>query len=125
MYEDLRGYVLELLLELVFVHEEVNKISPDELGRVLRFLLLQISIGFDECLKQIDEIGVNGAAQLLIEIVFVKRTLKNYLTSESSEILKQIESELQEATGGEGESKRGEILHSGRAATNIMFECFR
>ena len=59
-----RSYVMDLLLELVFVHEEVNTTAKGELEAVMKAALEKLAQCTLECVKQIDTFNRHGALQV-------------------------------------------------------------
>ncbi len=72
--------MLDLLLELVFIHEEIYSSAKGELEAMMKALLEKLSRTFLECLKEIDTFNAAGALQALVEADFIKHTLARYLS---------------------------------------------
>ena len=63
-HTQVRSYVMDLLLELVFVHEEVNTTAKGELEAVMKAALEKLAQCTLECVKQIDTFNRHGALQV-------------------------------------------------------------
>ncbi len=75
-----RNHCLQLLLEIVFIHNEVYNSAKMELDNVLKSLLEKIANHMLATIKVIDRFSPTGAMQVLIEVDFIKETLQKYLT---------------------------------------------
>ena len=144
---EVRSHVFDLLLELVFVHEEVNATAKGELEAVMKAVLEKLAVCTLECVKQIDTFNHAGALQILVELDFVKHTLARYLSLSANRVFSAVEALLTpfldrqpnkadgvaaKGNGGgieEGDdafahARRKELLVAAQSSAAIMFECF-
>ena len=90
--QDVRGYIVNLLLEFVFVHNELSSTNPPEMPRlVISALLDDVVSCFLFVVRDIDGFPSSGAAQLLFELDMLKSVLNNFLTKGSIAVLDQLE----------------------------------
>jgi hypothetical protein len=104
---EVRSHVFDLLLELVFVHEEVNATAKGELEAVMKAVLEKLAVCTLECVKQIDAFNHAGALQILVELDFVKHTLARYLSLSANRVFRCVV--WRRRSGGESEM-RGQII---------------
>jgi hypothetical protein len=116
---EVRSHVFDLLLELVFVHEEVNATAKGELEAVMKAVLEKLAVCTLECVKQIDAFNHAGALQILVELDFVKHTLARYLSLSANRVFRCVQS------GGEskmrGQSMRARFERNGQYCNNHSF----
>lgn len=141
--KNIRNNCLQLLLQFVFIHNEVYNSSKEELDNVLRSLLEKIADHLLSTINLIDSFSKNGALQLLIEIEFIEKTLEKYLEVEGSkEVFHQITQLLLkyiifdgkiENTNSNSILSVNKILRGAmdalikptRQSTVVMFSCFQ
>ena len=126
---EVRCYVLDLLLELVFIHEEVHANTVGEIDSVMQSILEKLALSFWECCKQIDSFNHNGAIQILVEVDLVKQTLSRYLSDDANRKFTNIEELLTPYLESNSDdpycqSKRKVLLGQAQQSAAMMFECF-
>eukprot|EP00455_Lapot_gusevi_P035058 TRINITY_DN3879_c0_g1_i1.p1 TRINITY_DN3879_c0_g1~~TRINITY_DN3879_c0_g1_i1.p1 ORF type:complete len:253 (+),score=65.07 TRINITY_DN3879_c0_g1_i1:157-915(+) len=127
--KEVRSYILDLLLELVFLHEEVYNTAKGELDAIMNAVLEKLTMNLLECVKQIDQFGHYGALQALVEVDFVKHTLGRYLSDQANRTFTSIEEILvpfldHNPDDQYSHNRRQELLANAQAAAAMMFECF-
>ena len=126
---EVRTYVLDLLLELVFIHEEIHANIVAELEKIMQSILQKLALSFWECCKQIDSFNHNGAIQTLLEIDLVKNALSRYLSDRSSHVFTLIEEMLTPYLDSVQDdpychTQRKVLLMQAQQTAAMMFECF-
>ena len=85
-----RNHILHLLLQMVFVHNQVYNNAKNELSNVLKSLLEKIADHFLANIKSIDRFSRNGALQLLVEADFIRKCLQKYIEPGTAAVFQQI-----------------------------------
>ncbi|KAL9104035.1 MAG: hypothetical protein Q9163_000974 [Psora crenata] len=130
---EVRPYVYEALLLLVYAHTEVSTTTPGQLtNQVLSHLLEQMFEAFLESFKRRDKYYLPALMQATLDIEFIAQTLSQYTTKKASEIQSQIYVVLDEKTTPEAsKSLQGElpemrtVLKKLREGTRTQFLAFR
>ena len=130
---EVRPYVYEALLLLVYTHTEVSTTTPSPLtNQVLSHLLEQMSEAFLDAFNQRDKYYLPALMQATLDMEFVAQTMSQYTTKKASEIQSQIYVVLDEKTTSEAsKSLQGElpemriVLKKLRERTKTQFLAFR
>jgi hypothetical protein len=144
LHLSLRSCPLELLLQLVLVHDEVLAVRRSFVDDVLESLVEALALSFEHIvLSAIEPVAdVQGAAQALLELEFLQDSLDYYVTSDAGAafdgardaLQARLEAEANELVGQGGrlhedilaaaEQVQAAALAQVKAATSVMFSCF-
>ena len=130
---EVRPYVYEALLLLVYTHTEVSTTTPGPLtNQVLSHLLEQMSEAFLDAFRHRDKYYLPALMQATLDMEFVAQTMSQYTTKRASEIQSQIYVVLDEKTTSEAsKSLQAElpemrlVLKKLREGTKTQFLAFR
>jgi len=76
-------YAMDVLFELVFVHEELSRYNPSNsalVDNVVSLLLEHIYQAYIQWLSYIDNFSIYGVLQVGLELTFINRIVGNYKT---------------------------------------------
>jgi Exocyst complex component Sec5 len=127
---EIRTYVLEVLLELVFVHNEVYTIHKSQVSRVLAEIMEGVSASLALFLQEIDKLDANGALQLRVEVEFIKVTMQSVLSRHASNRMSSLITHLNhrlmryKPDREQVERRRNRMLRAMQEKTRVMFACF-
>ena len=130
---EVRPYVYEALLLLVYIHTEVSTTTPGPLtNQVLSHLLECMSEAFLDAFKRRDKYYLPALMQATLDMEFVAQTLSQYTTKKASEVQSQIYVVLDERTTADAsKSLQGElpemrtVLKKLRDVTRTQFLSFK
>ncbi|SPQ97240.1 unnamed protein product (mitochondrion) [Plasmodiophora brassicae] len=132
--KDVRGYIFEILIHLVLVHEQLYSLGVDEdiASSILSQLVLQVALAFDFFISKIDRMNTVGSDQLTLEIEFFEFTVANLIAkrAETHGVLRRATGRLKSCIVGDSpshskhSSSRKELLDAAKASSAAMFECF-
>eukprot|EP01130_Rhizamoeba_saxonica_P001720 TRINITY_DN11580_c0_g1_i1.p1 TRINITY_DN11580_c0_g1~~TRINITY_DN11580_c0_g1_i1.p1 ORF type:complete len:899 (-),score=184.58 TRINITY_DN11580_c0_g1_i1:33-2729(-) len=127
----IRDYVMELLLEMVNVHEELYGKS-DEVRNILSLLLECIYQAYLDTIPFMDEFPPYGKLQTGTEIEFINTVLSAYKTGISTRLYEEINSKisfkaLMNDSDIPKENRRAvtEVLEKQMISTALLFGCFK
>lgn len=122
---------VDLLLQFVFIHDEVYNSAKEELSNVLRSLLEKVFDHLLSTVSMIDHFSENGALQVLIEVEFIANTLNKYLSVNDDtyfvykKIVKLLKSFITAQEKQLLEQRKKQLMMNTQRSTYIMFSCFR
>lgn len=129
---EVRPYVYEALLLLVFVHTEVSTTAAPLTHQILSHLLEKISVALLEAFKLRSRYSLPALMQATLDVEFIAQTLNQYTTDRASDTQSQIYLELDRGTDNDARTGLQEelpemraILKSLREATKSEFSCFK
>lgn len=129
---EVRPYVYEALLLLVYVHTEVSTTAAPLTHQIISHLLEQMSAVFLHAFQERPRYPLTGLLQATLDVEFVAQTMTQYTTKKAGETQSQIYVELDSKTTQEASKQlQGElpemrlILKRLREATRIQFLCFK
>lgn len=128
-----RDYVMTTLLELVFIHDELHRVSRTLVRPVLTTVLENIYQGFIDCLNYIDTISNHGVLQIGMELEFLSSVMRKYkspiangLTSELEYVLQYnaiMDPKSDEVLAKDKKIVKG-IVSSKIQEASLLIECF-
>jgi hypothetical protein len=129
----IRDYVMSIMLELVFIHDELHRVSRDLLRPVLTTVLENIYQAFIDCLQYIDTISNHGVLQIGMELEFISSIMRKYkspiatgLSNELDHILQYnaiMEPKSEEVLAKDKKIVKGHISSKLQEAS-LLVECF-
>lgn len=129
---EVRPYVYEALLLLVYVHTEVSTTTTPLTTQILSHLLEQMSISFLEAFKLRSRYSLAALMQATLDVEFVAQTMTQYTTDQASKIQGQIYLELDRGADKDASSRLQNelpemraILKKLREGTRSEFACFK
>ena len=129
--------MMDVLIQLVFVHEELNRYSRELVDKFLSLLLEHIFQAYIQWLDYIDNFSIYGVLQVGIELKFIYKIMKNYETPISINLFTVLDRKLNFLNlieKGERNSEKisaaekvavKRMLENKLKASSILFECFR
>jgi len=82
---------MDLLIELVFVHEELNRYNPNFVEPFVCLLVEQIYQVYSQWVSYIDNFSVFGMLQMGMELKFINKIMENYKTPISDSLYAGID----------------------------------
>ncbi|KAL8719449.1 MAG: hypothetical protein Q9225_003554 [Loekoesia sp. 1 TL-2023] len=130
---ELRPYVYEALLHLVFIHTEISTTTPPLLPPIISYLFEQIVMAFLSAFRaRTDRYTLAALMQATLDVEFVASILSQYTTAKASELQSQVYQELDQRTDNSArmrlQSELPEmraILKKLREGTRGEFACFK
>ena len=129
---DVKPYVHEALLLLVYVHTEVSTTAASLTSRVLSYLLEQLSKSLLEAFKSRPKYTQPALMQATIDVEFIAQTLSQYTTDLAAQIQSQVYHELDQNAYSDAmkrmQNELGEmkaILKGLKESTRNEFACFK
>ena len=129
---EVRPYIYEALLLLVYVHTEVSTTAAPLTTQILSHLLEQMSVGFLEAFKQRSRYSLAALMQATLDVEFVAQTMTQYTTDQASKIQGQIYLELDRGADKDASGRLQNELPEMRATlkklregTRSEFACFK
>ena len=129
---EVRPYVYETLLQLVYVHTEVSTTAISLTSQILSFLLEQISESLLKTFKSRSTYTLPALMQATLDVEFIAQTLSQYITDKASGTQSQIYVELDRRTDDNARMRLQNELPEMRAilkklkeGTRSEFACFR
>lgn len=129
---EVRPYVYEALLLLVYVHTEVSTTAAALTTQILSHLLEQMSVGFLEAFKLRSRYSLAALMQATLDVEFVAQTMTQYTTDQASKTQSQIYLELDRGADKDASSRLQNelpemraILKKLREGTRSEFACFK
>jgi len=126
----IRNYEMNLLLQLVFIHNELYKSELDEklVQWVLSTLLENIYQTYIDCISLIENFSDHGKLQAGEEIEFISSILSKYKTEISEKLYHALDQTLgyshQKKTNQVAYKHATTILKETLNSTGLLFECF-
>lgn len=126
MPTEIRGYMYELLVELVLCYKEINDISHDLLQKTLQELVKMILSLIRSNLDDLPSLSNASVLQLFVEIEFFEITMKDYIMGGSRECLNKIKDLLSTNRSIPKQHWNAEkiLLNDALKATGVQFICF-
>ena len=129
---DVRPYVYEALLLLVYVHTEISTTAAPLTNTVLSHLLEQMSFSFLAAFEKRSRFPLAALCQATLDVEFVAQTMSQYTTKKASETQSRLYLALDERTTQDASKQlQGElpemrnILKRLREGTRSEFLCFK
>ena len=129
---EVRPYVYEALLLLVYIHTEVSTTAAPLTTQVLSHLLEQMSVSFLEAFKTRPRYSLAALMQATLDVEFVAQTMTQYTTEQAGKIQGQIYLELDRGADKDASSRlQNELpemrttLKKLREGTRSEFACFK
>ena len=129
---DVRPYVYEALLLLVYVHTEVSTTASPLTKTVISNLLEQMSDAFLSAFEKRSRYPLAALCQATLDVEFVAQTMSQYYTTKASETQSKLYVALDERTTQDASKQlQGElpemrnILKRLREGTRSEFLCFK
>jgi hypothetical protein len=126
-----RPCVTELLLRLVFIHNELYSISQSQVTEVLEAIVEQIA---SSCLAGLVRLGAEQrmpqalAFQLWLELTVIETTLKRYLSTAARATFRQSFGRLKALLGPElvakHRARRDKLARRALNASKVTYACF-
>jgi len=130
----IRDYVIDALIHLVFVHEELYRIAPTLVDRVLSLLLEYTYQAFIEWLNFVDDISLHAKLQVGAELLFIELITERFKTYHSKKLLDNLDRSLSfrnildsnksKELSPEIKACYKQIIEVKLKTTAILFECF-
>jgi hypothetical protein len=130
----IRDYVVDALIHMVFVHEELYRISPTLVDRVLSLLLEYTYQAFIEWLKFIDDISVHAKLQVGAELLFIEQITDPYQSPNTAKLISSLDERLSfrflldptkpSTVAPELKARYKQSIETKLKTTAILFECF-
>jgi len=129
---EVRPYVYDVLLLLVFVHTEISSTSPNLVPQILSYLLEQISRSLYDSFKKRGQFPLPALMQATLDVEFIAQTLQQYSTEQAgatqAEIYKVLDAGTDQNASAKLQNELGEMratLKRLREGTKSEFACFR
>lgn len=127
-----RPYVYDILLQLVYVHTEVSSTTPNLVPQILSHMLEQVSRALLEAFRKRARFPLPALMQATLDVEFIAQTLSQYSTEESSASQGEVYSLLDKGTDAGSRARlqaelaemRGTLKRL-REATKSEFACFK
>lgn len=129
----IRDYVMTALLELVFIHDELHRVSRVLVRPVLTTVLENIYQGFIDCLNYVDTISNHGVLQIGMELEFLSSVMRKYKSPIANGLTAELEYVLQynsimdpksdEVLAKDKKIVKG-IVSSKLQEASLLIECF-
>lgn len=133
MPTSLRDYTFSLLLQLVFAHDELYRISKPIVYLVLGCLLENAFQTILDIVMVMDVRSTNASIQIGMEIEFISFILRKYKTTTTRVLNNEIDSYIQYSTLIDPKSNQltptqkkqiRSIINTHQGQTSMMFACF-
>uniref|UniRef100_A0A6B2KY62 Exocyst complex component 2 n=1 Tax=Arcella intermedia TaxID=1963864 RepID=A0A6B2KY62_9EUKA len=128
----IRDYIIDILIHLVFVHEELHRLSPTLVNKILSTLLEFIYESFIDWMKYVDEWSPFGKFQVGLELQFIHQITENFKTEKSTKLnneLATMHNFPQLHTSGElppnSSSIAKQFIDTKTKSTAFLFDCFQ
>ena len=129
---EVRPYVYEALLLLVYVHTEASTTAAPLTTQILSHLLEQMSVAFLEAFKLRPRYSLAALMQATLDVEFVAQTMTQYTTDQAGKIQGQIYLELDRGADKDASNRLQNELPEMRATlkklregTRSEFACFK
>ena len=129
---EVRPYIYESLLALVYVHSEVSTTVTSLVSQILSYLFEQTSSALLEAFRLRSKYSLPAVMQATLDVEFFAQTLSQYTTDKASETQAQIYQELDQGTddnariGLQSELKEMKnVLKKLREGARSEFACFK
>ncbi|KAI4176133.1 MAG: hypothetical protein LQ343_001177 [Gyalolechia ehrenbergii] len=130
---ELRPYVYEALLLLVYVHTEISTNTPTLLPPIISYLFEQIVTAFLSAFRaRTDRYSLAALMQATLDVEFVASILSQYTTAKASKLQSQVYQELDQRTDNSARMRLQNelpemraILKKLREGTRGEFACFK
>jgi hypothetical protein len=131
----IRDYVMDLLLHLVYIHDELSRFSPNSSKSVLTTLVETVYQEFIDSLNKItaQNFSIMGLLQIGVELEFISSIVKEYHTPIATRSYNQLDSLLEYKKLKEGKTPEvsarlidsiNNVLKESLQSTKMLFECF-
>ncbi|KAL8834701.1 MAG: hypothetical protein Q9170_003645 [Blastenia crenularia] len=130
---ELRPYVYEALLHLVYVHTEISTTTPPLLPPIISYLFEQIVMAFLSAFRaRTERYTLAALMQATLDVEFVASILSQFTTARASELQSQVYQELDQRTDNSARMRLQNelpemraILKKLREGTRGEFACFK
>ncbi|KAL9024469.1 MAG: hypothetical protein Q9196_006496 [Gyalolechia fulgens] len=130
---ELRPYVYEALLLLVYNHTEISTNTPPLLPSIISYLFEQIVMAFLSAFRaRTDRYTLAALMQATLDVEFIASVLSQYTTAKASELQSQVYQELDRRTDNSARMRLQNelpemraILKKLREGTRGEFACFK
>ncbi|KAL8933670.1 MAG: hypothetical protein Q9216_006263 [Gyalolechia sp. 2 TL-2023] len=130
---ELRPYVYEALLLLVYIHTEISTNTPPLLPTIISYFFEQIVMAFLSAFRaRTDRYSLAALMQATLDVEFVASILSQYTTAKASELQSQVYQELDQRTDNSARMRLQNelpemraILKKLREGTRGEFACFK
>lgn len=130
---EVKPYVYEALLKLVFIHAQVSTTAASSLtSQVLSYLLEQMSREFLAGFRTRSRFPLAALMQATLDVEFAAQTLSQYTTDRATQVQGEIYQQLDAGTDNEARERlQGElpemraVLKRLREASRSEFACFK
>ncbi len=129
---EVRLYVYEALLLLVYIHTEASTTAAPLTTQILSHLLEQMSVAFLEAFKLRGRYSLAALMQATLDVEFVAQTMTQYTTDQAGKIQGQIYLELDRGADKDASNRLQNELPEMRATlkklregTRSEFACFK
>jgi len=132
-YQGIRDYVIDVLIHMVFVHEELVRISPPLVTKMLSLLLEHTYQLYIEWLHYVDALSVYGKLQVGMELQFIDQIMDQYRTESSRKLgdvldalldTKNLLDPKKENIPPPVKTMSKQIIDNKVKTTAFLFECF-
>jgi exocyst complex component 2 len=129
---EVKPYVYEALLNLVFIHTQVSTTASLLTSQVLSYLLEQMSREFLQAFRTRSRFALAALMQATLDVEFAAQTLSQYTTDRATQLQSEIYQQLDAGTDNEARERlQGElpemraVLKRLREASRSEFACFK
>ena len=136
---EVRPYMHNVLIAVVFVHAQVSAIARPLVHRTISALFEQIVVQTLESFRKVPEFGLGGELQSTLEMEFLQQSLEAFVSPAATQTLHEVYKYLSDAyprppaenaQAAEAQLQREvaslrNLLHETRRATALQFLCFR
>jgi exocyst complex component 2 len=130
--KEVKPYVYEALLNLVFIHTQVSTTASSLTSQVLSYLLEQMSREFLQAFRTRSRFALAALMQATLDVEFAAQTLSQYTTDRATQLQSEIYQQLDAGTDNEARERlQGElpemraVLKRLREASRSEFACFK
>jgi len=126
--------VIDVLILMVFVHEELHRISLPLVNKMLSLLLEHTYQLYIEWFRYVDEWSVYGKLQVGLELQFIDQIMEQYRTEYSRRLcdvfdtkleLKNLLDSKKENIPLSVKNMSKQIIDTKLKTTSFLFECFQ
>ncbi|EMR09930.1 hypothetical protein PNEG_01689 [Pneumocystis murina B123] len=131
--QEIQPYVFDSILSLVVIHSQLSTITSNLIPRALNNLVKSLTQSLLESFQKIDNFGIGGMLQVIIEVEFIKQVLEAYIDEETSNIFGSLYLHLEKAYHHNDNrqifqqelEKTKNILVNYRKITQLQYSCFK
>ncbi|KTW25989.1 hypothetical protein T552_03263 [Pneumocystis carinii B80] len=131
--QEIQPYVFNSILSLVVIHSQLSSITSNLIPRTLNNLVKSLTKALLESFQKINNFGIGGMLQVIIEVEFIKQVLEAYIDEETSDIFGSLYLHLEKAYHHNDNrqifqqelEKAKSILVNCRKITHLQYSCFK